>query len=61
MQSNATDMLAVVNHGPGDNRLERIPRPRARANEVIIRVAACGICAGDTKCNAGAAMFWGGE
>ena len=61
MQSSATDMLAVVNHGPNDNRLERIPRPRARANELIIRVAACGICAGDTKCNAGAAMFWGGE
>lgn len=32
MQNNATDMLAVVNHGPNDNRLERIPRPRARAN-----------------------------
>ena len=53
-------MLAVRNHGPKDYRLEKIPRPRARAGEVIVRVDAAGICGSDGKCYEGSAMFWGG-
>ena len=56
-----THMQAVVCHGPKDYRLERIGKPQARANELVIRIAACGICASDCKCHSGAAMFWGGD
>ena len=52
-------MKAVVCHGPGDYRLEGVPTPRAGPAEVIIRVAACGVCASDAKCYAGAPLFWG--
>ena len=48
-------------------RPERLP-PRARAaaagrapNELVIEIAACGICASDCKCQSGAKMFWGGN
>ena len=60
MHASAADMLALVAHGPGDYRLERITRPKPKANELLIAIGACGICAGDDKCHAGAAMFWGG-
>lgn len=55
------DMQAVVCHGPQDYRLERPRRPRAGVNELVIEIAACGICASDCKCYSGAAMFWGGN
>jgi len=55
------DMQAVVCHGPKDYRLQTIRRPRPGVNELLIRIAACGICASDCKCHSGAAMFWGGE
>lgn len=54
-------MRAVVNHGPGDYRLEEVPRPSAGSGEAIIRVGAAGICASDGKCYAGSQMFWGGQ
>jgi L-iditol 2-dehydrogenase len=54
-------MAAVVNHGPGDYRLEEVPRPHARPGEVVIRVDAAGVCGSDAKCHAGAEMFWGGR
>jgi len=54
-------MTAVVCHGPRDYRVEEIGKPKAGPREAIIRVGACGICAGDCKCWAGAPMFWGGE
>ena len=60
MHASAADMLALVAHGPGDYRLERIARPKPKTNELLIAIGACGICAGDDKCHAGAAMFWGG-
>ena len=44
-----TQMQAVVCHGPKDYRLERIGKPQARPNELVIRIAACGICASDRK------------
>lgn len=52
-------MKAVVTYGPHDYRLEERPTPRAGPGEVVIRVAAAGICAGDYKCFTGSAMFWG--
>ncbi|WP_050476713.1 alcohol dehydrogenase catalytic domain-containing protein [Herbaspirillum rhizosphaerae] len=59
MSLHEQDMLAVVCHAPKDYRLQRVKRPTAGINEVIIKIASCGICAGDCKCYAGAARFWG--
>lgn len=53
-------MKAVVCHGPQDYRLETRPLPVIDENEILVRVLACGICAGDIKSWHGAAMFWGG-
>lgn len=52
-------MRAVVCHGPGDYRLAELPTPAPGPGEILLRVEACGICAGDAKCSAGAPMFWG--
>jgi threonine dehydrogenase-like Zn-dependent dehydrogenase len=54
-------MTAVVCHGPRDYRVEEVGRPTAGPNELIVRIAACGICASDCKCWSGAQMFWGGS
>jgi len=54
-------MQAVVCHGPKDYRLERVDKPVAGVNELVIEIVACGICASDCKCHSGAAMFWGGD
>lgn len=54
-------MTAVVCHGPKDYRVEKVPRPRIGPSEMLIRIAACGICASDCKCWSGAKMFWGGN
>ena len=61
MTTQAADMLAIVNHGPEDYRLERIARPKAKARELVVKIAACGVCASDGKCHSGAGMFWGGS
>ena len=61
MKDKTPDMLAIVNHGPQDYRLERITRPTAKARELLIRIGACGVCASDGKCHSGAGMFWGGN
>lgn len=53
-------MTAIVCHGAHDYRVERIARPKAGPREMVIRIAACGICASDCKCWSGAQMFWGG-
>ena len=49
MNHTSTDMQAVVCHGPLDYRLERVDRPVAGVNELIIEIASCGICASDCK------------
>lgn len=45
----------------GDFRLEHIPVPDVGDEEVLIRVLAVGICAGDAKRYHGAPYFWEGK
>lgn len=52
-------MRAIVAYAPGDYRFEMVDTPRAEEGEMILKVEACGICAGDTKAFAGAPSFWG--
>ncbi|MGN9910268.1 zinc-dependent alcohol dehydrogenase [Phytohabitans sp. LJ34] len=40
-------MRALVFHGPGDLRVEQVPDPVPAGGEVLIRVAATGICGSD--------------
>jgi erythritol/L-threitol dehydrogenase len=54
-------MRAIVAYAPADYRLETVPVPRARIDDIIIKVEACGICAGDIKSYVGAESFWGGN
>jgi L-iditol 2-dehydrogenase len=42
-------MRAVVYRGPSDLRLETIPVPRIGAHELLVKVAACGVCPTDIK------------
>ncbi len=42
-------MRAVVYRGVNDLRLETVPVPRLRAGELLVRVAACGVCPTDIK------------
>lgn len=52
-------MKAIVAYAPGDYRFEMVDTPHCGEGEMILKVEACGICAGDTKAFAGAASFWG--
>jgi len=54
-------MKALIAYAPGDYRLEEVPVPTAGEGEIVIRIEACGICAGDVKAYKGAPSFWGGE
>jgi erythritol/L-threitol dehydrogenase len=54
-------MQAVVVHGPGDYRLERVPLPDPQPGELLVRVEAVGICASDLKCYHGAVKYWGDD
>ena len=54
-------MQAVVAYAPGDYRLEEVSVPRPGPEEVLVKVEACGICAGDIKAFHGAPSFWGLE
>ena len=42
-------MRAVVYRGANDLRVERLPVPAIRANELLIKVAVCGVCPTDIK------------
>lgn len=55
------EMEAVVCHAPLDYRLETMPLPQIKEDEVLLQVDAVGICASDLKCYLGAPMFWGTE
>jgi threonine dehydrogenase-like Zn-dependent dehydrogenase len=40
-------MLQVRVHGPGDVRVDDVPEPAPGPDDVVVRVAACGICGSD--------------
>lgn len=54
-------MKALVAYAPNDYRLEIVDTPRAGEGEIILKVEACGICAGDVKALHGAPSFWGDD
>lgn len=55
-------MKALVAYGKGDYRFEpNYPTPECGPDDIIIKTEGCGVCAGDLKCQHGAAMFWGDE
>ena len=55
-------MKALVAYGKDEYKLElNYPTPECGPDDIIIKVEACGICAGDLKCSHGAAMFWGDD
>ncbi|CAI9395494.1 Erythritol/L-threitol dehydrogenase [Bacillus sp. T2.9-1] len=54
-------MKAIVAYEPGDYRLEEVAVPEITDEEILIKVEACGICAGDAKAYDGAPSFWGDE
>lgn len=54
-------MRAVLCYGPRDYRLEQVAVPVAGPGEVLVRIMAAGICAGDAKCYSGAPLFWGDD
>ena len=43
------NMQAVVYRGANDLRLETVPVPPIRANELLVKVAVCGVCPTDIK------------
>ncbi|NDL67682.1 MDR/zinc-dependent alcohol dehydrogenase-like family protein [Anaerotalea alkaliphila] len=62
MSNLPTTMKGLMAYAPGDYRFETdIPVPKAGEGEIIIKVEACGVCAGDVKAEHGAESFWGGE
>src|SRR5688572_29266791 len=44
-----TSMQAVIYRGVNDLRVERLPVPRITANDILVRVAVCGVCPADIK------------
>jgi len=61
MSSIPKKMKALVVYSPGDYRLEMIDTPRAEGSDLIVKVEACGVCAGDIKTYNGAPSLWGGD
>ncbi len=53
-------MKSVVCYGPYDYRYEEKKVPEIGEDDILVKIKACGICAGDIKSYHGAAMFWGG-
>lgn len=53
-------MKALVARAPGEYKIEEVDTPRAGDGDIIIKIEACGICAGDAKAYHGAERFWGG-
>ena len=43
------EMRAVIYRGVNDLRLETLPVPRIRSDEILVKVAACGVCPTDIK------------
>ena len=52
-------MKALVAHSKDNYVLEKAwPTPKAGPGEMILKVEACGVCAGDVKAKHGAERFW---
>lgn len=56
-----TTMRALVARGQGAYQLEQMPVPEISSQDILLRVEACGICAGDVKATHPVARFWGGD
>lgn len=56
-----SEMRALMARGVKDYALQNIAVPPCSDDDLIIRVEACGICAGDIKASHGTARFWGGD
>lgn len=54
-----TTMQALVAYGPNDYRCERVPVPTVGPGEILLKVLACGVCAGDVKALHGGIRIWG--
>jgi L-iditol 2-dehydrogenase len=55
-------MKALVAYSKTDYRFEpSFPVPECGPDDILIKTEGCGICAGDLKCQHGAAMFWGDD
>lgn len=54
-------MRALVAVAPGIYELQELPVPVPAEGEILLKVEACGICAGDIKASHGTARFWGGD
>jgi threonine dehydrogenase-like Zn-dependent dehydrogenase len=52
-------MHALVAHAPYDYRYQEVPIPEVGAGEMLIKVLASGICAGDVKAYHGGIRIWG--
>lgn len=62
MENLPKTMKALVAYTAKDYRLEtEWPVPICGDDDIILKVEACGICAGDLKCQTGTARFWGDE
>eukprot|EP00058_Branchiostoma_floridae_P027142 XP_002612633.1 hypothetical protein BRAFLDRAFT_78739 [Branchiostoma floridae] len=55
----AVIQLCPHHPSPRDYRMETLDVPTVGPEEVLVKVTAVGICAGDAKCYAGAPLFWG--
>jgi threonine dehydrogenase-like Zn-dependent dehydrogenase len=53
-------MQAAIIHGPGDLRLDDVPEPECGVDDVVVRVAACGICGSDLGYVAAGGLGGGG-
>ena len=49
MEQRPKHMRAIVYRGANDLRMEQVPVPRIRSGELLVRVAACGVCPTDIK------------
>ena len=54
-------MKALVASSAKDYALREVPVPAVTDDDILIKVEACGICAGDIKASHGTARFWGGD
>jgi threonine dehydrogenase-like Zn-dependent dehydrogenase len=54
-------MKALVAHAQGRYSLDEVAVPEPGYGEILLKVEACGICAGDVKATHNAARFWGGD